>query len=104
MCAAGRLPLNTELPQMSKGLGEFVIVDELVHLPIPNHGKVFNSFTRAYLPDWEERHERLRAAGRPDSVSQRAAAIESEKAPRGCGASQQRASIASHHQSLLTAP
>lgn len=40
-------------------LGEFVFVHELVHLLVPNHGKVFKSFMFAYLPDWEEREQRL---------------------------------------------
>lgn len=57
---AGRLTLNTELLDLPKPLGEFVIVHELVHLLAPNHGKVFKSFMAAYLPDWEERQEALR--------------------------------------------
>ena len=35
-------------------------VHELVHLLAPNHGKVFKSFMHAYMPDWEERAERLK--------------------------------------------
>jgi hypothetical protein len=61
----GRLTLNTELIDLPKDLGEFVIVHELVHRLAPNHGKVFKSFMHAYLPDWEEREQRLRAATRP---------------------------------------
>jgi predicted metal-dependent hydrolase len=56
----GRLTLNAELLDLPKDLGEFVIVHELVHLLAPNHGKVFKSFMRAYLPDWEAREQRLR--------------------------------------------
>jgi hypothetical protein len=40
-------------------LAEFVIVHELVHLLVPNHGKVFKCFMYAYLPDWEEREQQL---------------------------------------------
>jgi hypothetical protein len=40
-------------------LAEFVIVHELVHLLVPNHGKVFKSFMYAYLPDWEKREQQL---------------------------------------------
>ena len=57
----GRLTLNTELIDLPKELGEFVIVHELVHRLAPNHGKVFKSFMHAYLPDWEQREQRLRA-------------------------------------------
>ena len=56
----GRLTLNTELIDLPKELGEFVIVHELVHRLAPNHGKVFKSFMHAYLPDWEQREAALR--------------------------------------------
>lgn len=56
----GRLTLNTELIELPKELGEFVIVHELVHRLAPNHGKVFKSFMHAYLPDWENREQRLK--------------------------------------------
>ena len=55
----GRLTLNTELLDLPETLTEFVIVHELVHLLVPNHGKLFKSFMSAYLPDWEERQNRL---------------------------------------------
>jgi predicted metal-dependent hydrolase len=55
-----RLTLNTELLELPKELGEFVVVHELVHRLAPNHGRVFKSFMHAYLPDWEQREERLR--------------------------------------------
>jgi predicted metal-dependent hydrolase len=56
----GRLTVNTELLDLPKELGEFVIVHELVHLLVPNHGKVFKCFMSAYLPDWEELEKQLR--------------------------------------------
>ena len=34
-------------------LGEFVIVHELLHLRVPNHGKLFKSLLSAYVPAWE---------------------------------------------------
>lgn len=33
---------------------DYVVVHELVHLQVPNHGKLFKSLMRAYLPDWEK--------------------------------------------------
>jgi predicted metal-dependent hydrolase len=57
---SGRLTLNSELLEMPKLLGEFVIVHEVVHIIAPNHGKVFKSFMFAYLPDLQERERRLR--------------------------------------------
>jgi predicted metal-dependent hydrolase len=59
MSSSGRLTPNTELLDLPKELGEFVIVHELVHLLAPNHGRVFKSFLTAYLPDWEERAQIL---------------------------------------------
>ena len=32
---------------------DYVIVHELLHLKVPNHGKLFKSYLRAYLPGWE---------------------------------------------------
>ncbi|HXY88261.1 MAG TPA: M48 family metallopeptidase [Candidatus Acidoferrales bacterium] len=49
----GRLTPHTDLLKIPKELGEFVIVRELVHLLVPNHGKVFKSVIYAYLPDWK---------------------------------------------------
>ena len=62
---AGRLTLNAELVELPRDLGEFVIVHELVHLLCPEsrHGRVFRSFMFAYLPDWEQRQERLIRGG-----------------------------------------
>ena len=56
----GRLTLNTDLLNLLEALTEFVIVHELVHLLVPNHGKLFKSFMSAYLPDWEERQDCLK--------------------------------------------
>ena len=58
----GRLTLDAHLLRLPRSLGEFVIVHELVHLLVPNHGRVFKSFMLAYLPDWESREQRLRDA------------------------------------------
>ena len=56
----GRLTLNTELLNLPEALTEFVIVHELVHLLVPNHGKLFKGYMSAYLPDWENRQDRLK--------------------------------------------
>ena len=57
----GRLTLNTELLDLPEALTEFVIVHELVHLLVPNHGKLFKGYMSAYIPDWQERQDRLRS-------------------------------------------
>ncbi len=58
------LTLSHTLLVLPRDLGEYIIVHELVHMLAPNHGKVFKSFMLAYLPDWQEREERLQQ-GRP---------------------------------------
>ncbi|MDX2231333.1 MAG: M48 family metallopeptidase [Leptolyngbyaceae cyanobacterium bins.349] len=61
MSTAGRITLNPELLDLPKELGEFVIVHELVHLLVPNHGRVFQCFMDAYLPDWRQRENKLQS-------------------------------------------
>ncbi|NOQ23558.1 MAG: DUF45 domain-containing protein [Candidatus Aegiribacteria sp.] len=33
---------------------EYVIVHELLHLRIPNHGILFKNLISVYIPNWEE--------------------------------------------------
>ncbi len=67
---AGRLTLDASLLDVSRDLGEFVIVHELVHLLCPKagHGKVFQSFMTAYMPDWDRRERELQGL-RPEGHS-----------------------------------
>jgi len=55
----GSMTIDLGLLALPKELGEFVIVHELVHLLVPNHGRVFKSFMHAYMPDWETREKQL---------------------------------------------
>lgn len=56
----GRLTFNTELFEMEREFCDYVIVHELLHIKIPNHGKLFKSMMFAFLPDWEKYSERLK--------------------------------------------
>ena len=58
----GVVLFNWRLLQLPVRLIDYIIVHELVHLLTPTHGKVFKSFMYAYLPDWEEREQRLNAS------------------------------------------
>jgi len=49
----GRVCFSADLLQEAKTFQEFVIIHELLHLHIPNHGKLFKSLMNAYLPEWE---------------------------------------------------
>jgi hypothetical protein len=45
----GRVTFNTELLTGSADQRREVIVHELLHLKVPNHGKLFRTFLKAYL-------------------------------------------------------
>jgi len=45
----GRLTFNADLLRQPAAFRAEVIVHELVHLKVPNHGKLFRSLVRAYL-------------------------------------------------------
>ena len=49
--AAGRVSFNTELLKEPRAFRDYVVVHELLHLRVPNHGKLFKSLLKAYLPD-----------------------------------------------------
>lgn len=50
-CSAnGVLTFSSDLLQLDRDFGEAVIVHELVHLAVPNHGPLFKSLVRAHLP------------------------------------------------------
>ncbi len=61
MPSPGEMLLHPQLLMLPRDLGEYVIAHELVHLLVPNHSKLFKSFLYAYLPDWEEREQRLQS-------------------------------------------
>ncbi len=54
------LIFNIELLDLDEDLGDYVIVHELLHLRVPNHGKLWKSLMRVYLGDYEHLEERLK--------------------------------------------
>ena len=50
---AGTLSFNDELLLIDCDLGEYVIVHELLHFSVPNHGKLWKSLMRAHLGEYE---------------------------------------------------
>lgn len=56
----GTLSFNDELLAIPKELGDYVIVHELLHFSVPNHGKLWKSLMRAHLGDHEESERQLR--------------------------------------------
>jgi predicted metal-dependent hydrolase len=59
---AGNLNFNSELLGLDRELGDYVIVHELLHFSVPNHGKLWKSLMRAHLGDYERLDARLRQA------------------------------------------
>lgn len=56
---AGTLSFNDELLDLDPRLGDYVIVHELLHFSVPNHGKLWKSLMRAHLGDYEALSKRL---------------------------------------------
>lgn len=51
----GTVTLSLDLLREPAAFRGMVIVHELVHLLVPNHGRVFKGLMKAYVPDWERR-------------------------------------------------
>lgn len=58
---AGRLTFDESLLSKSRGVQDYVIVHELLHVSVPNHGKLWKSLMRAHLGDYERFEEELRS-------------------------------------------
>ncbi len=52
---AGTITLATDLGSQDVEFQNFVIAHELLHLRVPNHGKLFKALMTAHVPDWRER-------------------------------------------------
>lgn len=62
---AGTLSFNDELLEMERDLGEYVIVHELLHFSVPNHGRLFKSLMRAHIGEYEQFEARMKKATKP---------------------------------------
>ncbi|MCH7914376.1 MAG: M48 family metallopeptidase [Deltaproteobacteria bacterium] len=62
---------NSELLDLDRAVGEYVIVHELLHFVVPHHGKLWKSLMRAYLGDYENLDEKLKRAIARESPSVR---------------------------------
>lgn len=59
---SGYFTFNIELLGMDRSLGEYVILHELLHYHVPNHGKLWKSLMNVHMPDHEKRAEKLKDA------------------------------------------
>jgi predicted metal-dependent hydrolase len=57
---AGTLSFNDELLGMERELGDYVIVHELLHFSVPNHGKLWKCLMRTHLGEYESAEGKLR--------------------------------------------
>ena len=60
---SGNLNFNAELLTLDRELSDYVIVHELLHFFVPNHGRVWKSLMRAHLGDYEKTEALLREKG-----------------------------------------
>jgi hypothetical protein len=49
----GHMNFNVELLALDQGLWDYVIVHELLHFFVPNHGKLWKSLMRLHLGEYE---------------------------------------------------
>jgi|WetSurMetagenome_2_1015567.scaffolds.fasta_scaffold00754_9 predicted metal-dependent hydrolase len=55
----GNFNFNSELLELDKKLGDYVIVHELLHFTAPNHGKLWKSLMRAHIGEYEKLEAKL---------------------------------------------
>jgi predicted metal-dependent hydrolase len=65
---AGTLSFNSELLDLDTGVGDYVIVHELLHFRVPNHGRLWKSLMRAHLGDYEKHEEKLKKSAHGKSL------------------------------------
>ncbi len=56
---AGNLNFSDELLDVDSKVADYVIVHELLHFFVPNHGKLWKSLMRAHLGDYERLEAKL---------------------------------------------
>ena len=57
--SGGHLHFSVDLLSLDPDLWDYVIVHELLHFSVPNHGRLWKALMRAYLGDWEAAEKRL---------------------------------------------
>ncbi len=56
----GNLNFNVDLLNLEKKIGEYVIIHELLHFSVPNHGRLWKSLMRAHLEDYERIESKMK--------------------------------------------
>jgi predicted metal-dependent hydrolase len=50
--ARGTITLAADLIERDGRFQDFVVAHELLHLRVPNHGRLFKALMTAHVPDW----------------------------------------------------
>ena len=56
----GNLNFSTDALALDQDLVDYVIVHELLHFSVPNHGRLWRSLMRAHMGNYDVLEERLR--------------------------------------------
>ncbi len=56
---AKSIRLNTELAKKPKECLEYIIVHEMIHILVPNHGKQFQGLLSKHFPNWQNVRDQL---------------------------------------------
>jgi hypothetical protein len=59
--STGNIRLNTQLAQKPRSCLDYVVLHELCHLRVPDHGPAFQSLLDQHMPLWHERRRLLSA-------------------------------------------
>ena len=57
---SGKITLAVGLAKVPWDLFSYVVLHEILHLRVPDHGKEFKALLDCYMPDWRERNKRLK--------------------------------------------
>lgn len=60
---SGIVTLAIDLDEQPSAFQDFVIAHELLHLRVPNHGRLFKALMTTHVPNWREQ-ELLRASSK----------------------------------------
>jgi len=63
--SAGTITLAIDLLDESERFQDFVVAHELLHLRVPNHGRLFKALMTAYVPGWRSLQVSRRARSVP---------------------------------------
>jgi predicted metal-dependent hydrolase len=50
--ARGTITLAADLAEQDRRFQDFVVAHELLHLRVPNHGRLFKALMTAHVPNW----------------------------------------------------